>query len=65
MFIVTSYWRGSLHIDPMRMFQTELEAQKYAHDNIQGPEYAARIYELSSDAPPKRIKYKPPVPVEL
>lgn len=55
MYFVTSIYRGALHIDPMRYFPTEDEAQRYAHDLTGGE---PRIYLLSSDAPPKRIKVR-------
>lgn len=54
MYFVTSYYRGALHIDPMRYFDTEDEAQTYAKSLHDTP----RIYLLSRDAPPKLIKVK-------
>jgi len=54
MYLVTTNWRGALHIDPMRLFKTVEAAAKYG-ETIQhlGD---LRIYELSDNKPPKRIK---------
>jgi hypothetical protein len=56
MYFVTTIWRSALHIDPMRLFPEEEQAQNYARDLKNYGE--VRIYLLSSDAPPKRIKLK-------
>lgn len=53
MYFVTSIWRGSLHISPMRLFATEEEAISYAKSLTD----EARIYKLSSDAEPIKIKF--------
>ena len=52
MFMITSYWWGALHIDPMRLFTTEQEARDYA-TLLDGE---VRLYQLFADKPPKRIK---------
>lgn len=60
MYLVTAYYRGSLHIDPMRWFPTEEQAQIYAHDYIVCRGNQPRIYLISSEDPPVLIKYRPP-----
>ena len=55
MFMVTTNWRGSLHIDPMRLFPTLEEAAKYGSDLHGG---TLRIYQLSATAEPILIKSK-------
>jgi len=57
--MVTRNWRGSLHIDPMRIFPNEDEAQAYANDMalVDMPRNI-RIYLLSPDQQPKQIKFK-------
>ncbi len=53
-YLVTSYWRGSLHIDTMRSFSERDQAWTY-YDSLQGNEAVKRIYEVSSSGPPKKL----------
>jgi hypothetical protein len=56
MYLVTSIWRGALHIGPMRIFSDEDSAWKYVDDEHM---YGPRVYLVSSDAAPKLLKRKP------
>ena len=53
MFLVTTNWRGALHIDVMRLFKTLQEAQTYGKTLTGG---TLKIYEVSNSDPPKLIK---------
>lgn len=55
MFVVTTNWRGALHIDPMRLFPTLNEAAIYGRDLHGG---TLKIYELSASNPPILINKK-------
>jgi hypothetical protein len=52
MYLVTSKWRGSLHIAPMRSFDDLDKAKKYALFLDDEPV----IYKLSEIEPPVKIK---------
>ena len=52
MYLVTSYYRGALHIDPMRLVDTLEEAQAYAKTLTDTP----RIYKLYRNNPPELQK---------
>jgi hypothetical protein len=58
MYFVTSIYRGALNIGNMRYRANEEDAQSYANHLVnQGHE--PRIYRLSVDEEPVRIKFKP------
>jgi hypothetical protein len=53
MYMVTTNWRGALHIDVMRLFPTLAEAVAYSTGLTGG---TRKIYLLSATEPPKLIK---------
>jgi len=58
-YIVTSYYRGAMHVDNLRKFgghQTAV-AQEY-FDKMMKQEGDARAYVVTDDAPPKMMKWK-------
>ena len=52
-YLVTTIYRGSLHVSPMRLFDNEVDAWKYAEE-FSGE--SVRVYFISSDNPPKLLK---------
>lgn len=65
MYMVTRVWRGAMHVDPMRSFPTEDEAQAYANElNAFDHVRNLRIYLLSPNQPPVSIKIKLKTPGE-
>lgn len=57
-YLVTTIYSGALHISPMRIFETQAEAETY-WDEISADDQP-RMYLLSNDAPPKMIKLDKP-----
>jgi hypothetical protein len=53
-FIATSYWRGSLHVDNLRVFDNEADAVAWAK-SVE-PMGGCRVYEVFPDKPPRRVK---------
>ena len=52
-FMVTTNWRGSMHVDPMRTFVVESEAREYAKTLTGGTPV---LYETFTSKPPKKLK---------
>jgi hypothetical protein len=52
MFLVTTIWRGSLHISPMRTAETEDEAWRKAAEHRE----EVRVYEVFPDREPRLCK---------
>jgi len=55
MFMVTTNWRGALHIDPMRIWPTLEEAAHYGKGLAGG---TLRIYLLSASSAPVLVNPK-------
>lgn len=60
MYIVTSYWRGSMHVDNMRGFDDEEKAKAYYFTIAKSArgERNVRAYQLSDNQQPKRMIWK-------
>jgi hypothetical protein len=59
-WLVTTYYAGSLHISPMRVFDNAADAWKY-HDELRAETTETiRIYQLFPDKPPIMLKVKKP-----
>lgn len=67
-YMVSTYWRGSLHISNMRLFDNEVDAkayitsvlqQEYKTQNIYTPSIAGgmRLYKLSDNAEPVKMAF--------
>jgi hypothetical protein len=58
-YIVTSYYRGAMHVDNLRKFggHQETAAQEYFRKMV-AQEGDARAYEVTDTAPPKRMKWE-------
>ena len=57
-WLVTTYYRGALHISPMRVFDNAEDAWKY-HDELRAETTETiRVYEIFSDMSPILLKAK-------
>jgi hypothetical protein len=58
-YLVSSYYRGALHIGEMRKFggHQEVAAQEYFAKMVE-EQGDARAYVVTDDAPPKMMKWK-------
>jgi hypothetical protein len=55
MYMATSYWRGALNINEMRLFSTEKDAIAYAR-SLNNIPALTRVYKLCSNQQPVLIK---------
>ena len=54
-YMVTTYWRGAMHVGTMRAFQTEDEAWNYEKTLSKCD---TKVYALHSEYPPVLLKKK-------
>lgn len=57
-FMATTNWRGSMHVDTMRAFPSAQEAYDYAYAAASNVCGHAKAYALYSDKPPVNLMIK-------
>jgi hypothetical protein len=55
MFVATSYYRGAMHVDNLRVFDNEADAVTWA-EAVKSVMGGCRVYEVFKDKPPRKVK---------